>query len=190
MKSKGASMRTFTITINPIRIGFVKERSVFRPSPVKKRKGYKYGAEWETPWGKKHGVYDPTTECIEELKRLCVKPMERCTLALEKAQARYDAMYEGMTYEEEVVSYEIPYPQIPSAKRAVMSDRWIQARREQLILQQARQNAMGKIHNVISAYQERDYKTAKGCMHDLNQWFLSLCSVARPEHHIVQLKKQ
>ena len=181
-------MKTFTITINPIRIGFVKEQSTFRASPVKKRNGYKYGAEWEAPWGKKHGVYDPTAEA--ELERLRVKPMARCMLALEKAQARYDAMYEGMTYDEEVVSYEIPYPQIPSAKRAVMSDRWIQARREQLILQQARQNAMGKIHNVISAYQERDYKTAKGCMHDLNQWFLSLCSVARPEHHIVQLKKQ
>ena len=183
-------MKTFTISINPLHIGFVKERSTFRASPVKKRKGYKYVAEWETPWGKKHGFYVPSEECEAELERLRVKPLARCMLALEKAQARYDAMYEGMTYDEEVVSYEIPYPQIPSAKRAVMSDRWIQARREQLILQQARQNAMGKIHNVISAYQERDYKIAKGCLHDLNQWYLSLCSVARPEHHNVQLKKK
>ena len=179
----------FIITINPLFIGFVKERSVFRESPVKKRKGYKYIAEWETAWGKKHGVYDATPECEEELERLSAKPLARCMLALEKAQARYDAMYDGMTYEEEVISYEIPYPQIPTARRAIMSPRWERARKERLILKQAQQQARGKIHNVISSYWERDYKTATGCLFDLNQWFLSLCSVARPNHHKVELKK-
>ena len=179
----------FSIIINPLFIGFVKERSVFRESPVKKRKGYKYIAEWQTPWGKKHGVYDATPECEEELERLRAKPLARAMVALEKAQARYDAMYDGMTYEEEVISYEIPYPQIPTARRAIMSPRWERAKRERLILKQAVQQARGKIRNVVSAYQERDYKIAKGCLFDLNQWYLSLCSVARPEHHKVELKK-
>ena len=182
-------MNDFSIIINPLFIGFVKERSVFRESPVKKRKGYKYVAEWVSPWGKKHGVYDATPECEEELERLRAKPLARCMLALEKARERYDAMYDGMTYEEEVIKYEIPYPQIPTARRAIMSPRYERARRERLILEQAEQQARGKIRNVISAYQERDYKIAKGCLFDLNQWYLSLCSVARPEHHKVELKK-
>ena len=179
----------FTIIINPLFIGFVKERSVFRASPVKKRKGYKYVAEWETAWGQKHGVYDATPECEAELERLRAKPLARCMLALEKAQARFDAMYQDISYNDEILHYEIPYPQIPTAKRAVMSQRWKDYKRDKLILKQAQQQARGKIYNVISSYWERDYKTASGCLFDLNQWFLSLCSVARPEHHKVKLKK-
>ena len=43
----------------------------------KKAKGYKYVAEWETPWGQKHGVYDATEACLEEFDRLKVKPLDR-----------------------------------------------------------------------------------------------------------------
>ena len=178
----------FFITISPLHIGFVEQRRVFRPSPVKQRVGYKYVYVWTTAWGQPHGFMAPTPECDAELERLRAEPLERCMLALEKAQARYDAMYDGMTYEEEVISYEIPYPQIPTARRAIMSPRWERAKRERLILKQAQQQARGKIHNVISAYQAREFATAKGCYHDLNQWFLSLCSVARPDHHIVKFR--
>ena len=180
----------FFITISPLHIGYVKERSVFRPSPVKKRKGYKYVAEWETPWGQPHGVYDATPECEAELDRLREKPLARCMLALEKAQVRFDAMYQDISYNAEILHYEIPYPQIPTANRAVMSQRWKDYKKEKLILEQAQQQARGKIRNVISSYWERDYKTATGCLFDLNQWFLSLCSVARPNHHRVELKKK
>tara|TARA_A200000159_G_scaffold163714_1_gene190840 strand:- start:1209 stop:1796 length:588 start_codon:yes stop_codon:yes gene_type:complete len=181
-------MRIFTIKIRPLHIGFVKERSVFRPSPVKKRMGYKYGAEWVSPWGKAHGVMDSTEACNEELERLIQEPMRRCMIALDKAKARFAEKYAGMTYEAEITGYEAPYPQIPSATRPIMSRRWKAWQRETWLLDQAKQQAEGKIKNVIRAYQDREFATAKGCFHDLNQWYLSLCSVARPDEHIVKFQ--
>ena len=164
----------FFITIRPLHIGFVEQRRVFRASPVKKRKGYKYVAEWSTAWGQPHGVMDATPESTEEMDRLMVEPLERCMRALKKAQARLAEKYAGINYDEEITGYEIPYPQT-----------W---RRDVFLLEQAEQQAKGKIRNVISAYQSREFATAKGCYHDLNQWYLSLCSVARPDHHIVKFR--
>ena len=181
-------MKTFTITISPLRIGYVEERSVFRPSPVKKRKGYKYVAEWKTAWGQPHGVMDQTRAGKEEMIRLRVEPLERAMQALKKAQARFDAKYKGFRYEDHITGYEIPYPQIPTARRPIMSRAWKNMTRESFILEQAEQQANGKIRNVISAYQSREFATAKGCYFDLNQWYLSLCMVARPDHHVVTFK--
>jgi hypothetical protein len=131
--SKGAYMKNlFTISISPLHIGYVEQRRVFRPSPVKKRVGYKYVYVWSTAWGQPHGFMDATPECDAELERLRAEPLERCMQAIAKAK--------------------------------------------------------GKIYNVISAYQSREFATAKGCYHDLNQWYLSLCSVARPDHHIVKFR--
>ena len=62
--------------------------------------------------------------------------------------------------------------------------------RESFILEQAEQNANGKIRNVIQAYQNREFATAKGCYFDLNQWYLKLCMVARPDHHDVIFKNK
>ena len=108
--------------------------------------------------------------------------------AIAKAKARHQEKYKGFIYEDHIVEYEIPYPQIPTAKRPIMSRAWQNMTRERFILEQAEQQARGKIYNVISAYQSREFATAKGCYHDLNQWFLSLCSVARPDHHIVKFR--
>jgi len=181
-------MKTFTITISPLRIGYVEERSVFRPSPVKKRKGYKYVAEWETAWGKRHGVLDQTSAGKEEMSRLIVEPLERAMQALKKARSRFDAKYKDFKYGDHITGYEIPYPQIPTARRPIMSRAWINMIREKLILEQAERQANGKIRNVIKAYQDREFATAKGCYFDLNQWYLSLCMVARPDHHVVTFK--
>ena len=178
----------FFITISPLHIGYVEQRRAFRPSPVKKRKGYKYVYEWSTPWGQPHGFMDATPESTEEMDRLMVEPLERCMQALKKARARLVEKYAGINYDEEITGYEIPYPQIPTAKRPIMSRRWQTWRREVFLLEQAEQQAKGKIRNVISAYQSREFATAKGCYHDLNQWYLSLCSVARPDHHIVKFR--
>ena len=168
-------MKTFTITISPLRIGYVEERSVFRPSPVKKRKGYKYVAEWKTAWGQPHGVLDQTSAGKEEMSRLIVEPLERAMQALKKARSRFDAKYKDFKYEDHTTEYEIPYPQIPTARRPIMSRAWKNMTREKLILEQAERQANGKIRNVIKAYQDREFATAKGCYFDLNQWYLSLC---------------
>ena len=178
----------FTISIKPLHIGYVEQRRVFRPSPVKKRVGYKYVYEWSTAWGQPHGVMDATPECDAELERLRAEPLERCMQAIAKARARFDEKYKSFRYEDHIVEWEIPYPQIPTAKRPIMSRAWQNMTRESFILEQAEQQARGKIYNVISAYQAREFATAKGCYHDLNQWFLSLCSVARPDHHIVKFR--
>mgnify|MGYP003114470958 FL=1 len=178
----------FTISISPLHIGYVEQRRVFRPSPVKKRKGYKYVYEWSTAWGQPHGFMTDTPESSEELNRLIVEPLARCMQALAKARARYDEKYKGFRYEDHITGYEIPYPEIPTAKRPIMSRAWQNMTRESFILEQAEQQANGKIRNVITAYQSREFATAKGCYHDLNQWYLSLCSVARPDHHIVRFR--
>ena len=178
----------FTISISPLHIGYVEQRRVFRPSPVKKRKGYKYVYEWTTAWGQPHGFMNETPESSEELNRLIVEPLARCMQALAKARARYDEKYKGFRYEDHITGYEIPYPQIPTARRPIMSRAWKNMTRESFILEQAEQQANGKIRNVISAYQSREFATAKGCYFDLNQWYLSLCMVARPDHHVVTFK--
>jgi hypothetical protein len=178
----------FTISISPLHIGYVEQRRVFRPSPVKQRVGYKYVYVWSTAWGQPHGFMSPTPECDAELERLRKEPLERCMKALAKAKARYHEKYKSFVYEDHIVEWEIPYPQIPTAKRPIMSRAWQNMTRERFILEQAEQQAKGKIHNVISAYQAREFATAKGCYHDLNQWYLSLCSVARPDHHIVKFR--
>lgn len=181
-------MNTFTITISPLKIGYVEERSVFRPSPVKKRKGYKYVAEWKTAWGQPHGVMDQTRAGKEEMDRLIIEPLERAMQALKKARSRFDAKYKDFRYEDHIVEWEIPYPQIPTARRPIMSRAWKNMKRESFILEQAEQQANRKIRNVIQAYQSREFATAKGCYFDLNQWYLSLCMVARPDHHVVTFK--
>ena len=111
----------FFITISPLHIGFVEQRRVFRPSPVKKRVGYKYVYEWSTAWGQPHGVMDATPECDAELERLRKEPLERCMKAIAKARARFEEKYAGFTYEDHIVEYEIPYPEIPTARRPIMS---------------------------------------------------------------------
>ena len=86
----------FFITISPLHIGFVEQRRVFRPSPVKQRVGYKYVYVWTTAWGQPHGFMDATPECDAELERLRKEPLERCMKAIAKAKARYQEKYKDL----------------------------------------------------------------------------------------------
>ena len=178
----------FTIEINPLKFGFVKEQSTFRPSPVKAREGYKYVYKWSDKRGRPMGFMQQTEACKAEEARLTPPVLNHALRALTKAQQRFDKMYEGIRYEDEIVGVEIPYPQIPTATRSIMSKRWKNYKRDKKILKQAKQKLKGKIHGVIKSYQDKDYKIAKGCLFDLNMCYLDLCRVARPSNHEVVFK--
>lgn len=181
-------LQDFTITIQPLRIGFVRENSQFRPSPIKMRKGSKYVYSWSTKWGTMTGFMQQTEACHLEEERLKIAPLERALKALEKAEARWADRYGSLRYEEEIIGKFAPYPSIPTATKSIMSDRWNDRQSQRRFLNLAEQKLKGKIHAVIKSYQDKTYKNAKGCLYDLNMTYLELCRVGRPDHHKVFFK--
>ena len=185
-------MSNFTITINPFKAPFMKEKMKQVPTVCKYRDGsvYRYS---EYAYGKPHcgRVYrwTDTKESADEKAQYVEGFMKRVQRAYDKAVARFNEYYKDLNYNEEIVRVTTPYPQVPTATVNIMSARWRQHRVDRNALQQFLSRMRIQFSHMMSSAQQGEYKRIGDSLYLIHKYNLEIQSMCRPDHHEVVYKK-
>lgn len=182
----------FTIQINPFKVPFMREKQgtsqtfcKFKDSDgVYKLSPYKYG---NIARGRVLR-YEDTNETVAERERHIGAFMQRVNSAYEKALVRYNNHYAGINYDDEVVSYEIPYSYLPQARKAVMSKRWLSYKEDKQFLETIVSRLKIKWEQCMSLAQQGKYRQVNDALYNVHVYYLQLSSLCRPSNHKVVYK--
>ena len=185
-------MSKFTITINPFKAPFMREKMKQVPTVCKYRDGHTYRYS-EYAYGKPHcgRVYrwEDTQESADEKAQYVEGFMKRVQRAYDKAVSRFHKYYAGIDYNEEIVKTYAPYPQVPSATISVMSARWRQYQEDKKALSQFVSRMRIQFGHMMSSAQQGEYKRIGDSLYLIHKYNLAIQSMCRPDHHEVVYKQ-
>lgn len=183
--------KIFTITINPFRAPFMREKMIRVQAICKYRDGstYKYS---EYAYGKPHcgRIYRWTEgdNTVAERERYIPRFQARVEKAYEKAVTRFNNTYAGINYADEVVSTYMPYPNLTDATKNVMSERWVNYNKDKQFLENIRSRLLIKWTYCMTLAQQGNYKAIGNALYHVHVYYLELSSLCRPQHHEVVYK--
>lgn len=174
----------FTIQINPFKVPFMREKQgtsqtfcKFKDSDGKyKLSPYKYG---NIARGKVIR-YEDTNKTTEERERHMGAFLQRVNSAYDKALVRFANRYEGINYDDEIVSYEIPYSYLPQARKPIMSQKWLDYVADKQFLQTIVSRLKIKWEQCMSLAQQGKYRQVNDALYNVHVYYLALSSLCRP----------
>lgn len=173
----------FTIQINPFKAPFMRHRQDVLHTVTKEYVNNKveyHEFRWNNPKAGHNIMFKDTPDTIAERERHMGAFLQRVNSAYDKALVRFTDRYKGINYQDEIVSYEIPYSYLPQVRKAVMSQKWLDYVADKQFLETIVSRLKIKWDQVMSLAQQGKYRQVNDALYSVHVYYLGLSSLCRP----------